>query len=381
MKRRKIPAHDLDAIIPILICLWRKLHKIRGGPSDVLQTREFRSIVETIKRQRGENEFTKEFVFSKESFGAYLMYDWIIRYLEGLHLLQELPSVPNKVLDLCSGAAPFAFSALRHGSREVHIVDKEERFLRAAGEISGRYGFPLTVYHENIFNGKYVIDQKYDLIILAYSLEELFPSREKGWFDRRKAFIFHLLSHLSEDGHLLIVEDSWPVSSRGVLQLRDAMLEEGVSVQAPCIWRGKCPAMQNPKGICYAQRELSYSYHVKEVQRSARIKESSLKMSYLFLKNPKNPPLSFPNERLYRVVSPLIKGFHGMCYHLCGVDGSKKLGSRLLEHSKDTRAFEFLRRGDIISLENVLEDKNNLDLIEGSKIFVKIACGKAVFFD
>ena len=48
--KRKAVSLDLDILAPLLISQWRKLHKIAGGPPDVLQTREFRGVVAAVKK-------------------------------------------------------------------------------------------------------------------------------------------------------------------------------------------------------------------------------------------------------------------------------------------------------------------------------------------
>lgn len=379
-KRNKSPNHDLDTIVPILIYVWRKLHKIGGGPPDCLQTREFRSVVSALKYLKEGIEHPKGKQFSdRDLLGANILYDWVIHYLEGLSLLSELPERPRRVLDLCSGTGAFAFSALRHGAGEVHAVDKDEMSLKLAGEICGRYGEAISVNKRDILQKDFSVEENFDLIVLAYSLEKLFPSSEKGWVDRQNDFIKKLLESLSEEGTLLLVEDSWPASNRRILSLRESALKWGCSVQAPCIWKGNCPALANVKGQCYAQRELVKPYLIKEIQRSALFKMNSLKMSYLFLKGPRAKEMNLSSERLYRVISSPIESYGGNRFHLCGVDGAKSLGSHFSKHPKESRAFEFLRRGDLIAVDNVLEDKNRLDIIEGSKVIVKASCGRPVF--
>ena len=53
MKSPKMPSADLESIIPHLIGVWRRFHKL-SGPPDVLQTREFRGVVQGIQKlQKG----------------------------------------------------------------------------------------------------------------------------------------------------------------------------------------------------------------------------------------------------------------------------------------------------------------------------------------
>ena len=380
-KRRKAPGPDLDNIIPLLIAQWRKLHKIHGGPEDVLQTREYRRASHAVKHLYDGTPHPDGKTYSEQSLlGGHLLYEWIVRYQEGLSLISEIPTPPRRVLDLCGEAGAFSFAASQHGATDVHLVDWNEKALRLAGEVNGRYGHPITVHQKDVLRDTLPSERKFDLIILGYALSELFPSTLKGWANKQDAFVESLMNLLSDDGHILVVENSWPASNRRVLQLRESMVEKGIPVQAPCIWSGKCPALQNAKGHCFAQRDLVAPYFVKEIQRGAKIKSHSLKMSYLLLKNPKSSWPKLPDERLYRVISPQIESYHGARYHLCGVDGGKTLGSHITEHPRESRAFEYVRRGDIIALSDIMEDNDRLEIVEGSTVEVRVSSGKVLPF-
>lgn len=378
-KRRKVPGNDLENIIPLLIAQWRKLRKIHGGPEDVLQTREFRRASAVVKHLHDGTPHPDGKTYSESDLiGGHLLYEWIIRYQEGLSLIAEIPTPPRRVLDLCGEAGAFSFAASQHGATDVHLVDWSELNLRLAGEINGRYGHPITVHQKDVRRDPLPAEKKYDLIILGYALNELFPSTLKGWVNKQNAYVESLMDLLSDDGHILIVENSWPASNKRILQLRETLVEKGIPVQAPCIWSGSCPALQNAKGHCFAQRELAAPDFVKGMQRGAQIKAGSLKMSYLLLKNPKSSWPKLPDERLYRVISPQIDSYHGARYHLCGVDGGKTLGSHVSDHPKESRAFEYVRRGDLISVSDLLEDKDRLEIVEGSTVEVRVSSGKAL---
>src|ERR1700722_10133261 len=104
MKSHKQPNPDLESIIPTLIGVWRRFHKL-SGPADVLQTREFRHVVELVKKlQSGLEESDQlvgqDYFQDPELLGAYLLYQWIIHYQQGLTLINEIPFTPKRVLDL-----------------------------------------------------------------------------------------------------------------------------------------------------------------------------------------------------------------------------------------------------------------------------------------
>jgi Mitochondrial small ribosomal subunit Rsm22 len=373
MKRKKTPTPDLEELIPILIGIWRRYRK-EPGPPDHLQTREFRSVVEAI--QRLQNPQGQDLFAQPELLGAYLLYQWVIHYQQGLSLINEVPLTPMRVLDVCSGPAPFAFAALRHGAHEVYAVDQNLAALQLGAEVCGRYGLPLAIRRWNCLKAPLPIEGQFDLIILGHCLSELFPDTEGEGMAAQQRFITDLLNRLTPRGFLLMVEDSFPDANRRVLRLRDRLVKAGIPVQAPCVWKGECPALQTGGAPCYAQRELEKPHLIKEFQRAAGINLSSLKMSYLLLRSPQAVWPELPPKRLYRIISPPVTSFHGTRYYLCGADGKKNLGARLEPLPKEAKAFDYLRRGELIAIEEPLEHHNALDIVEGTSLIVEAACGK-----
>lgn len=375
--RRQLPP-DLDTIMPILIGAWRRMLK-QSGPPDELQTREFREVVALVKALQegsldGQSLAGQDYFKNPQMLGAYLLYDWVLHYQQGLSLIGELPETPGRVLDLCSGAAPFSFAALRHGAKEVIATDRNAAALQLGAEVCGRYGLPLSIRQWNSLK-PLPIEGKFDLIILGYCLEELFPGSQKGWMDAQDSYIRTLLSRLTPHGHLLIVDSSLNESNRRVLMLRDALVQNGIPVQAPCVWRGECPALK-ANSQCYAQRELEKPKLIKEIQRAASINLNSLKMSYLILRA---PSAGWPNigpQPLYRVISPPLETFSGKRFYLCGTDGKKQLGSHIKTHPIESRAFEYLKRGELISVEGALQRQNALDIVQDTVVRVIAPRGK-----
>lgn len=380
MKSKKAPTADLDTIVPLLINIWRRFHK-EAGPPDKLQTREFRRVIECLKMLEAQHDGKQsllgvDYFQNRELLASYLLYPWIIHYQEALSLIGELPKTPKRVLDVCSGPAPFAFAALRHGATEVYATDRNVAALELGAQICGRYGMPMTVRRWDCSKDAVPIEGQFDLITLGHALSELFPATVKGWQIKEQQFIQYLLGKLKPTGFLLLAESSQPEPNRRLLTLRDALVAQGITVQAPCIWQSECPALKTPNSPCYAQREMAKPYLVKEVQRAMGIKLSSLKMTYLLLRSPQAAPLPETTLPLYRVISPPIESYQGKRFYLCGTDGKKSLGSRLAESTASVRAFDYLRRGDLIEVENALQQGLALDLIEGSSITVKAPCGK-----
>lgn len=378
-KTTKIPPADLETIIPLLIGVWRRFHKL-SGPADVLQTREFRTVVQAVQQlqkglETGHELIGKDYFAEPDLLGAYLLYFWVLHYQQGLALINEVPNPAGRVLDLASGPGAFSFAALRHGAREVVAIDRNPTALKLASEICGRYGMPLTIRSHPLLKFPFPIEGKFDLIVLGYCLEELFPETQKGWQQAQKEWIRSLLTYLSPQGMFLFVESSLLHANHRLLALRDQLVKEGFPVQAPCVWKGECPALQT-KNPCYAQRDFEKPYMIKEIQRAAQINLSSLKMSYLILRNPEAGWPVLPEHPLYRVISPPIDTHTGKRFHLCGTDGKRDLGTHLKEGTPEARAFDYLKRGELISIEDALVKGEHYDIVLGTRVKIEAALNK-----
>lgn len=352
MKRRKLPHNDTAALIPFLIDYWRKWSKM-PGPDDRLQTREFRSVVELVRGLESGPANFEDPVTGRKELGASLLYTWQKHYQQALSLLGELPRAPRRVLDLCSGLGSFARAAFRHGAEEVLCLDKSEIALTVGSELCGYSGFAPRW---DRWDGPWgpLPQGPFDLIVLGHGLEELFPARHlEGAIEKMGEFLLATAQRLTSEGHLLLVESSLNETNRWFLALRDELRRLGLTIQAPCIWQGACPAKE-AQAPCFAQREMIKPPFVAEIQRSARINASSLKMSYLLLKHPSQPAprLKRPidEEKWYRVISPPFESHLGKRIYLCGEDGKRDLGCRLPMEDHRRETFETLQRGGLYRL-------------------------------
>lgn len=378
-----MPPLDLETIIPLLIGVWRRYTKL-SGPGDKLQTREFRTIVEAVQKlqkglETGDELIGLDYLAEPDLLGAYLLYYWVLHYQQGLALINEVPDFHGRVLDLGSGPGAFAFAALRHGAREVVAIDRNPTALKLASEVCGRYGLTLTARTHSLLKLPLPVEGKFDLIILGYCLQELFPDSQKGWVQAQKEWINRLSQLLTPDGMILFVESSLLHANHRLLALRDQLVKEGFPVQAPCVWKGECPALQS-KNPCYAQRDFEKPYLIKEIQRAAQINLSSLKMSYLILRNPASGWPQMPDYPVHRVISPPIDTHAGTRFHLCGTEGKKDLGSHLKELPPEVRAFDYIKRGELISIENALVNGQHFDIVPGTRLKIEAALNKPLPF-
>ncbi|MCB1114582.1 MAG: class I SAM-dependent methyltransferase, partial [Chlamydiia bacterium] len=301
---------NLEELSPLLFQQYRKLSK-ETGPLDRLQTREFKAIAQKLKNH-------------EPDLYTYLLYYMPLRYQEGLSLIGECPKPPARVLDLFARVGPFSLAALEKGAGEVIMMDKDRTFLDAGAQVIGRMGYPVTT---KVWDPSKPLrlDEPFDLIIAAYPDEPL-----------KDEFVERLIDKLTPEGVLLLVDSSLPGPNKAFLERRDRFVKKRYPVQAPCVFQGECVALKSG-APCYAQRPLHKIPIIKDLQRSAGINLSSLKMSYLMIRPkqagwPQVPPSA-------RVISPPIETHEGEKFFLCATDGKKLLGSTLKTHPKASRAY------------------------------------------
>lgn len=378
-KRRKLPHNDGDDLALFALQFWRKWSK-QPGSKDRLQTREFRRVAALVSELQGVPVDFDDPTKGREWLGAYILYKWQIHYQQGLSLLSEIPRSPQSVLDICSGPGAFALAAFRHGAENVQCLDRSPTALRAGAELCGYSGYAPRW---NVWTGprQPLPNERFDCIIVGHALEELFPVKELSEATEAiERFCHSLAQRLAPDGHLLLVESSFPETNRWFLTLRDRLVHSGFSVRAPCIWQGACPALE-AKAPCYAQRQMVKAHLVAELQRAARINAGSLKMSYLLLQPPPSSPpqlrRSSSSEKFYRVISPPFESHLGPRIYLCGDDGKRDLGCSLkCESDHRVATFRTLQRGGLYRIANAHERGSHLEIVDTTEFTLAAPPGK-----
>lgn len=380
MKRRKLPQNDTEPLMAFLIDYWRKWSKL-PGPDNRLQTREFRGVVKLVRELETRPANFEDPEKGRRELGAVLLYTFQKHYQQGLSLLGEIAFSPRRVLDLCSGLGPFARAAFCHGAEEVLCLDQSETALRVGAEICGYSGFaPSWSRWEGPLDP--LPQGPFDLIVLGHGLQELFPILHlESAMEKMVEFLIKVSERLTPAGHLLLVESSLEKTNRWFLALRDHLRLKGLSVQAPCIWQGDCPA-RAAKAPCFAQRQMIKTPFIAQIQRAAQINASSLKMSYLLFKAPHQvaPMLdkSAEDEKWYRVISPPFESQFGKRVYLCGEDGKRDLGCRIPQGDYRKETFETLQRGGLYRLGKAAERGAHLEIDSKTKFSLITPPGRPV---
>lgn len=343
----------LDPWIPRLLDVWRSARRRGpgrpGGPRDRLASDELKTVGAGVRRLSlgltRERSLAGERYFDDPGLlGAYLLFYWPISFAQVTSLLAELPSRPRELLDLGGGPGPAAFAALGAGAERALVADRSEGALRIAKALAREARSSVTVLR---WSGGAPPEGRHDLVVAQHVLNELWggaPDR----IARRAALARSLLERVRPGGTLLLVDPALRETSRELLELRDALVAEGVAVRAPCLFRGPCPALSRPTDWCHAERPWEPPRLVAEIAREAGLHKEALKMSYLALAPPGEGWERAPEGTVFRIVSEPLAGKGRRRYIGCGPDGRMGLALQDKHVGEENRVFGELARGDVV---------------------------------
>ena len=390
------PAADLAGWMPRLLAAWRAG---RGGaghgrqgpprrgprpPPDALLPDELRELGAAVARlSRGltrDRELAgARYLDEERLLGAYLLFYWPISYLQARGTISELPRRPRSVLDLGSGPAPVAFAALDAGAAEVIAADRSARALAAARALAGAAGEPLATREWNPARGTLADlapGRRFDLVTMGHLLNELWRGQDE---DRRRADLLEqALGLLAPGGTLLVLEPALRDTSRALLRVRDLLVARGISVRAPCLFRGPCPALLRETDWCHAERPIEPPPLVAQLARAAGLRKEAVKMSYLALGPPGEPWPEPPAGRVFRIVSEPLPSKGRLRYMGCGPEGRMGLSLQEKHVNERNRRFGGLLRGDVVEVTGGEPRGDGVALGEASEVRVIAPAGAPV---
>jgi SAM-dependent methyltransferase len=382
-------ADDLQRFVPGLLSTWRGLRREVGRgprpPPDRLLPDELREVAAAVQRlslglTRDRKLAGTRYLDDDRLLGAYLLFYWPVSYLQARGVLSELPRRPRAALDLGSGPGPLAFAALDAGAAEAVAADRSARALAAARRLSGEVGEPVSTREwdpqrrgglSGLAGGR-----KFDLVTMGHLVNELFQG--EGAAARRAALLEEALDLLAPGGSLVVIEPALRETSRALLEVRDLLVARGVAVRAPCLFRGACPALVRPTDWCHAERPVDPPPLVDEIGRRAGLRKEAVKMSYLVLAARGEGWPDPPPGLLFRIVSEPLPSKGRLRYMGCGPEGRKGLALQEKDVTPRNRAFEGLRRGDVVEVSGVEPRGDGLRLSPESDVRVIAAAGRPV---
>ncbi len=182
------------------------------------------------------------------------------------------------------------------------------------------------------------VSGRFDLVVAAHLLNELAVSVD---IEARTQLVVGWCEELlTIGGTCVLVEPALRETSRGLLAVRDGVVARGLHVVAPCFWRGPCPALARERDWCHDTALPS--------TEAARRGGQRVDFSYLVLRHA--PVTEAVAANVWRVVSDPLKDKGRLRFFGCGTAGRVPLMRLTRDRSDRNRAFEDVRRGDVIEI-------------------------------
>ncbi len=331
------------------------------------------------------------------SLQAYLLYYWPVSYAQTKAALQKAPSFFERVaeisgsagtsgnagtaskakkrairvLDLGSGPAPASCSLadLAQGRGEQNMAfefclcDSSGDALSLGKKIlEAAYAKNASVETrvcnlENIFqpkNGAAFLDgKKFDFIIASHSLNELWKGQKKRG-EKIAALLKNLSACLDDDGLMLLMEPALLATSRALIEARDSLIQNGMTVLSPCLCsQAPCPALENPNATCHFAFDWEMPQIVADLAALAGLNRADVKMTYfVFGRNGSQCQEVVQDQKVAALVvsEPMLNKAGRVRYVLCDGKARFTLSAKNGDPNAAAQGFFDLKRYDKIKI-------------------------------
>ena len=196
--------------------------------------------------------------------------------------------------------------------------------------------------------------QKFDLILLGYSMNEILEGFEQA---ERINWILQIKSLLSKSGFALFVEPA-QMEICNALQLAVTTIssrEKDVYVHAPYFNNSNCPFLSNQKSYYYSHevRKISSTPRVEKISGPLQLETNQVKFGFSILG--KQKPKHFSKDSTCcRLVSPIRKKKGTVSFIGIAADGEEYMYEFQRRHltTEQTKILTKIERGDIVKLFN-----------------------------
>lgn len=343
-----------------LLSLWRAQSR-RFGPPGRLTEEERHQLGASLKElsrglTRDRGLAGTPYLEDPALLGAYLLYFWPASYAQFLWVRAVgLPGPLGRVLDLGCGPGPVALAAKEEGATDVWALDARKPALdwvRLAAQSGG-----LAVRTLLWQTGRPLPEGPFDTVTCGHFLNELAEAEVM-------ALMGALKTRLAPGARVLWMEPASLEINRRLLGLRDRLVEAGWTLDGPCFWKGACPALAaGPEGACHAAYAWSPPEEYTRLAWAARLGKEQLKMTWFVWRAPgPSPAAEGPaSPAPYRVIGdPLVSKSGRTRVLVCGEAGRFSLSVASAGHEEAPpadlrRAFDGLRRGDVVDVRDPLE--------------------------
>ena len=201
--------------------------------------------------------------------------------------------------------------------------------------------------------------QRFDLIILGYSMNEIFENFEQG---ERLEWIKQFTSMLSQNGYIIMVEPAQKETCDTLQSISSLLSEqEELHIQAPYFNGKACPFL-NAKNHFYSHevRKIRSSNRVEKINGPLRLETHQVKFGLSILSRRK--PIVFPKNSSYcRMVSPMRKKKGTLSFIGIGGDGLEYMYEIQRRNllTTEVKALTKLERGDILKIQEGEKGKDH----------------------
>ncbi len=279
----------------------------------------------------------QDYFADKELLAAYLALYWPATYQQAMVTLKIANITPTKALDLGCGLGSFAVALSDAGAERVVAADRSAMALNEAEKLWGSGKF---MWEHRDIDGR-PPKGRYDVITVGNALNEL---------DLEDAEIAGLIERwmaiLNDGGRLILVEPALRDTTRTLHRVRD-LIVENYRIEAPCIWAGVCPALENSKDWCHGAWPWTPPDMVEQLAAAVGVARDTTKMAYLILSN--DEPRT-ETGRIARVVSEPRHTKGRLRYFVCGGEGRLPLvcPEKFAKKNDDLAPMKHLPKGTVI---------------------------------
>lgn len=287
-----------------------------------------------------------------------------VRELVGTGLL-TLGETPLRVLDFGAGLGAMTAGLARaleasgaRGTLAATLVDADEAALSLAADLARATAEDPVVIEARTAKlraGEKPPRGPFDVILVGQVLSELDEAApEEARVVTHLALLESLYAELSPTGSLVVIEPALRDRSRHLHALRDAWVQKGRAVFAPCLHVRPCPALAREGDWCHEDLAVDLPSWLVPVAKAAGLRWEGLSSSYLVLRRDDRTLAGERPEAKLRVVSELLRTKGKTEAFVCGKDTGteKKRLRRLDRHASESNvAWDALTRGSLLSLE------------------------------
>jgi SAM-dependent methyltransferase len=236
----------------------------------------------------------------------------------------------------------------------------------------------------------------FDVVLVGNVLSELDVGRDPAARAAAHAAWLHevLRRHVTQHGSLVVVEPALRDRTRHLHRVRDAVVDLGATVFAPCLHARPCPALAREGDWCHEDLRVDLPPWLVPVSRAAGLRHEGLTFSYLVLRSDAatlGGAVQAPaGARRLRVVSGTMKSKGKLEAYVCGAfpsgpgpgpgpgrSGGDEVAARVRAMRLDRDAndanaeWDELERGDVAIVAPALE-------LAGAQQVVRVDAAKAV---